>query len=69
MLLTGRLMPHLRETDRQVREQVERTVAGLMEKNGVDEALKEKGQMAWVQTVNSFTAQAEEMVLQEIVYS
>ncbi|MCM1216015.1 MAG: TnpV protein [Lachnospiraceae bacterium] len=68
MLLTGRLLPHLRETDRQAREQVERTVAWLMEKNGVDEALKEKGQMAWAQAVNNFTAQAEELALQEIVY-
>ncbi len=69
MLLTGRLLPHLRETDRQAREQVERIVAGMMEENGVDEALKEKDQMAWVQAVNRFTAQAEETVLRETVYS
>ena len=68
MLLTGRLLPHLRETDRQAREQVERTVSEMMEKNGVDEALKERDQMAWVQAVGSFTAQAEEMVLRETVY-
>ncbi len=40
-----------------------------MERDSVDEALKERDQMAWVQAVNSFTAQAEEMVLQETVYS
>ena len=40
----------------------------MMEKNGVDEALKERDQMAWVQAVGSFTAQAEEMVLRETVY-
>lgn len=68
MLLTGRLLPHLRQTDRQAQEQVDRTVAAMMERDGVDEDLKERDQMAWVQAVNSFTAQAEEMVLQEIVY-
>ena len=68
MLLTGRLMPHLREIDRQAQEQVDKIVSDLMKRNGVNEALKARDQMAWVQAVNSFTAQAEEMVLTEIVY-
>ena len=68
MLLTGRLYPHLREIDRQAREQVDRMVADLKEQNGVDEAMKARNQMGWVQAVNSFTEQAAEMVLAEIVY-
>ena len=40
----------------------------MMKKNGVDENLKERDQMAWLQAVNSFTEQAEETVLAEIVY-
>lgn len=40
----------------------------MMKQQGVDESLKERDQMAWVQAVNSLTAQAEETVLQEIVY-
>ena len=68
MLLTGRLTPHLREIDRQAEEQVDKIVADLMKQNGVDEAMKARDQMGWVQAVNSFTAQAEEMVLAEIVY-
>ncbi len=39
-----------------------------MKRDGVDEAMKARDQMGWVQAVNSFTAQAEEMVLAEIVY-
>lgn len=68
MLLTGRLVPHLRQIDGQAQEQVERMVAEMMRQRGVDERLKERDQMAWVQAVNSLTAQAEEAVLQEIVY-
>ena len=68
MLLTGRLEPHLRGIDRQAEEQVDKIVAGLMKRNGVDEAMKARDQMGWVQAVNSFTEQAEEMVLAEIVY-
>lgn len=68
MLLTGRLEPHLREIDRQAQAQVDQMVAGLMKQSGVDEALKARDQMGWVQAVNRFTAQAEEQVLAEIVY-
>lgn len=67
-MLLGRLTPHLRDIDRQAREQVNRTVAALMKRDGVNEALKARDQMAWVQAVNSLTAQAEEIVLAEIVY-
>jgi len=68
MLLTARLEPHLREIDRQAEEQVDKIVADRMKRDGVDEAMKARDQMGWVQAVNSFTAQAEEMVLAEIVY-
>ena len=68
MLLTGRLEPHLREIDRQAREQVDRMVTDLKKQNGVDEAMKALDQMGWVQAVNNFTAQAEEIVMAEIVY-
>lgn len=68
MLLTGRLEAHLREIDRQTQEQIDRIVADLKKQNHVDEAMKARDQMGWVQAVNSFTAQAEEMVLNEIVY-
>ena len=67
-MLTGRLVPHLRQIDGQAQEQIDRTVAEMMKQQGVDESLKERDQMAWVQAVNSLTAQAEETVLQEIVY-
>ncbi len=68
MLLTGRLEPHLREIDRQAQEQVDRMVDELKKQNGVNEAMKGRDQMGWVQAVNSFLAQAEEIVLAEIVY-
>lgn len=68
MMLTGRLMPHLRETDSRAQEMADRTLAELMEAGGVDEDLKARDQMAWVQAVNRLTAQAEEQALREIVY-
>ena len=68
MLLTGRLEPHLREIGQQAQEQVDRMVDELKKQNGVNEAMKARDQMGWLQAVNSFTAQAEEIVLAELVY-
>ena len=68
MLLTGRLMPHLREIDKQCRERVDSMVEELKRRNGVDEAMKARDQMGWLGAVNSFIRQAEEIVLAEIVY-
>ena len=68
MLLTGRLMPHLREIDSQCRERVDSMVEALKRQNGVDEAMKARDQMGWLGAVNSFIQQAEETVLTEIVY-
>lgn len=68
MLLTGRLEPHLREIDRQAQEQIDRMVEEIMKRDGVTEAVKASDPMSWVQRVNALTAQAEEIVLAEIVY-
>lgn len=67
MLLTGRLEPHLREIDRQAQEQIDRMVEEIMKRDGVTEAVKASDPMGWVQRVNALTAQAEEIVLAEIV--
>lgn len=49
MLLMGKLTSHLREVDRQADEEVEYLLRQMMERQGVDEALKASDQMAWVQ--------------------
>ena len=68
MLLTGRLDGHLREVEREAREQIDRILEQLMKAGEVDGKLKASDQMLWVQRVGTMTAQAEEMVLQEVVY-
>lgn len=68
MLLMVKLTAHLREIDRQAEEEVERLFGKMMERQGVDEALKATDQMAWVQRVNALRTMAEEAVLREIMY-
>ena len=68
LLLAGKLDGHLREIDALATEQVERIIADLAAKEGVNEQLKATDQLRWVGLMNSFRAAAEEQILREIVY-
>ena len=68
LLLVGKLDTHLREIDDLATEQVNRMVADMAAKEGVDEQMKAADQMRWVALMNSFRASAEEVVLRKIVY-
>ena len=68
LLLAGKLDVHLRKIDALAAEQVDRVIADLAAKEGVDEQLKATDQLRWVGQMNSFKAAAEEQVLREIVY-
>lgn len=69
LLLTGELTAHLTEIDRTAGERVNRMVSEMAAAQGVNEALKERDPMAWVGAMNSLKAQAEEIVLNELVYA
>lgn len=68
LLLAGKLDTHLREIDALAAEQVDRIVAGLAAKEGVNEHFKATDQICWVGLMNNFKSAAEEQVLREIVY-
>ena len=67
MILTGTLFPHLWE----IEETAKARVKFLMEQYLKDSPApdKETQQMAWVQHMNSLKAQAEEVVMTELINS
>ena len=67
MLLNGSLYPHLMEVEQTAESQMQQTMAQLLTQNPSPD--KERNQMAWVQHMNSLKAQAEELVLMELIYS
>ena len=69
LLLTGELTTHLAEIDQTASERVNRMVSEMAAAQGVNEALKECDPMARVGAMNSLKAQAEEIVLNELVYA
>ena len=67
MLLNGTLWPHLQDVQRVASEQVERTMTNLLDKYPAPD--KERAQLLWVAHMNELKAQAEEVVVREVVYA
>ncbi|WP_371289790.1 TnpV protein [Faecalibacterium sp.] len=67
MLLNGTLYPHLMELEQTAESRMQQMMAELLKQNPAPD--KESRQMAWVQHMNSLKAQAEELVLTELIYS
>ena len=62
------IVPYLYEIDEEAHLFIDRYVKEMAVKEGVDEALKAKGQMAWGQAMNNIRSRAEEIVLYELIY-
>ena len=69
MILNETLYPHLREIDETANRRLEKMMPELMKSAGVTENLKASDPMKWVQMMNSLKAQAEEVILNELIYS
>ena len=67
MLLSGTLHPHLLEVEQTAESRMQQTMQELLKQNPAPN--KEQHQMGWVQHMNSLKAQAEELVLNELIYS
>ena len=67
MLLSGTLHPHLLEVEQTAESLMQQTMQELLKQNPAPN--KERHQMEWVQHMNSLKAQAEELVMNELIYS
>ena len=69
MILTETLFPHLREIEETANRRVDQMMPDLMKAAGVTEDLKARDPMTWVGLMNGCKAQAEEVILQELIYN
>ncbi len=69
LLLSGELKKHLLIIQEQAEERFDLLVAQMAEKEGVTERLKAEDQMLWVRRMNNIRARAEEIVLNDMIYS
>ena len=68
LVLEGKLWTYLADLNEQAQNRLQLIIRQMQEEESVNDELKEKNQMAWVQVMNSIHNRAEEIVLHELVY-
>ena len=66
--LSGKLRQHLSETDESANRYMEVLMTDLKEKNGITEELKSRNPMEWTQIMNNLKSQAEEIIINELIF-
>ena len=69
MILDGTLWQHLADVDQACYERMDTLIEGMKKARGITEELKATDQLRWVGEMNNIHAAAEEIVLQEVVYT
>ena len=69
LLTSGKLYEHLAEIDTSARDMAEYLITEMARTQGVTEELKARDMLRWVGKMNNIRACADEIVLNDIVYS
>ena len=68
LLTSCTLNQHLYETEQEAKRQIDLTLSRLVKERGITEELKATNHLLWVQEMNNAKHDAEEIVLNEIIY-
>ena len=68
LVLFERLYDHCAEIEDAVHDRLELMIPQIAARNGIDEALKAENPLEWVAQMNQCKAQAEEVVLRELIF-
>lgn len=69
LLLSGQLMQQLHEVDRAAAQMMDVMLPQMAKEAGLTESLKNTDPLRWAGMMNTITAQIEEIILAELVYS
>lgn len=69
LLTAGKLHAHLREVEKTARKRMELLARQMADAQGIMESLKADHQMEWVGRMNAIRSAAEEMILEELIYT
>ena len=69
LILSGKLYEDLLETQKTAQDRVEMITDKMAKAQNISEGMKVQDQMAWIGAMNMIRLQAEEIVLQELIYS
>ena len=68
MLMDGTLNTHLKELQETADNKVQQIISELKAKSDLTEDMKNTDVLYWIGTMNSIKAQAEEVVVSELIY-
>ena len=69
LLMSEKLYPHLLEIEQAAQSRLSMMMPELMKSAGVTESLKASDPMKWTGLMNNCKAQAEEIILNELIYN
>ena len=68
MVMDGTLRKHIVDIDIQARERLEILMKQMLNKNPIDESLKDTDPIKWIGLMNNYKHYAEEIIFKEIIY-
>ena len=68
MFMNKTLRKHIVETDKQAKERFEILMKQMLEKNPIDEDLKNTDSLKWTGLMNNYKHSVEEIILEELIY-
>ena len=68
MLMDGTLRKHIIDTDKQANERFEILMKQILDKNPIDETLKDIEPLKWVGLMNNYKHSVEEIIYSELIY-
>lgn len=68
MLLDGTLRKHIVDTDIQAKERFEILINQMLEKNPIDENLKDTDPLRWTGLMNNYKNSVEEIIYSDLIY-
>lgn len=68
MILDGTLRKHIVDTDIQAKERLKTLMKQILEKNPIDESLKNTDPLEWTGLMNNYKNCAEKIIFSELIY-
>ena len=68
MFMNKTLRKHIVETDKQAKQRFELLMAQMLERNPIDEDLKNTDPLKWTGLMNNYRYLAEEIIFKELIY-
>ncbi len=68
MFMNKTLRKHIVETDKQTKRRIEILMKQMLERNPIDENLKNTNPLKWTGLMNNYKHCAEEIVFRELIY-